>query len=211
MGLYHMGPPEALVLALQARRRLGDFIETGTFQGNTAAWAAEHFDRVTTIELSPAYGAAAQARFRDQPKVRVLSGDSGAVLASVLPALTGPAVFWLDAHWSGLDTAGREAECPLLAEIALINAAPVTHTVLVDDARLFCAPPPRPHRAGHWPDLAATVSVLVAGGARHVVLYRDVFIAVPAADREFLNTWLQDNGDVPPPGRLARWWKRISR
>ena len=58
MGLYRMGPPEDLILALQARLRLGDFVETGTYRGDTAAWAAEHFARVTTIELSPAYCAA---------------------------------------------------------------------------------------------------------------------------------------------------------
>ena len=103
-----MGPPEDLILALQARLRLGDFVETGTYRGDTAAWAAEHFARVTTIELSPAYCAAAQTRFRDRPGVRVLGGDSSAVLAATIPALPGPAFFWLDAHWSGLDTAGRE-------------------------------------------------------------------------------------------------------
>ena len=205
-----MGPPEDLILALQQRLALGDFVESGTYRGDTAAWAAAHFARVTTIELSPAYCAAAQTRFRDQPGVRVLGGDSGAVLAAVIPALAGPALFWLDAHWSGLDTAGRETECPLLAEIALINAAPLTHTLLVDDARLFCAPPPRPHRAEQWPDLAATVSVLGAGGARHVVLCDDVFVAVPAGEREFLTAWLQDEAAaVRPAGRLAQWWGKI--
>jgi hypothetical protein len=131
-------------------------------------------------------------------------------LREVVPALGRPALFWLDAHWSGLDTAGREAECPLLAEIQLINAAPFTHTVLVDDARLFCAPPPRPHDAEQWPDLAATVSALRDEGRRHVVLFEDVLVAVPAADRPFLNAWLQDEAPrVRHPGRLARWWKRI--
>jgi hypothetical protein len=205
-----MGPPEALIMALQQRLGLGDFVETGTYRGDTAAWAAGHFPRVTTIELSPAYCAAAQTRFHDQPNVRVLGGDSSTVLREVVPALAGPALFWLDAHWSGLDTAGQEAECPLLAEIALINAAPLPHVLLVDDARLFCAPPPHPHRAAQWPDLAATVSVLGAGGARHVVLWQDVFVAVPAAARELLNAWLQQEAGVArPAGRLAKWWEKI--
>ena len=205
-----MGPPEDLILALQARLRLGDFVETGTYRGDTAAWAAEHFARVTTIELSPAYCAAAQTRFRDRPGVRVLGGDSSAVLAATIPALPGAAFFWLDAHWSGLDTAGRETECPLLAELALLNAAPVTHVVLVDDARLFCAPPMRPHRAELWPDLATTVALLRAEGRRHVVLFEDVLIAVPADEREFLSGWLQDRGTAAgQEGRLARWWRKL--
>src|SRR5882724_7917824 len=144
MGNIRMGPPDTLIAALQARLGFGDFVETGTYRGNTAAWAAGQFTRVTTIELSPAFHAAAQERFRGQPGVRLLRGESSAVLREIVPTLTGPALFWLDAHWSGLDTVGREAECPLLAEIAVINAASPVHTVLVDDARLFSAPPPRP-------------------------------------------------------------------
>jgi len=210
MGQYRMGPPEALILALQARLQLGDFVETGTFHGETAAWAAGHFARVTTIELSPAYCAAAQARFRDQPHVRVLGGDSSAVLAATIPALPGPACFWLDAHWSGSDTAGRETECPLLTELALLNAAPCDHVVLVDDARLFCAPPPRPHRAAQWPDLATTVALIHDRGRRHVVLFEDVLVAVPAGEKEFLSGWLQDRVTAAAgEGRLRRLWRAL--
>ncbi len=210
MGLHRMGPPETLVLALQRRLGLDDFIETGTYRGETAAWAAEHFARVTTVELFPELHTAAQVRFRAKPGVRALGGDSPAVLREIVPALAGAALFWLDAHWSGLGTAGREAECPLLEEITLINAVSRTHTVLVDDARLFCAPPPRPHRAGHWPDLAATVSALGDRGRRHVVLFQDVFVAVPAGERDFLNAWLQDEAAAArPAGRLAQWWRKV--
>src|SRR5271155_4270033 len=130
MGQYQMGPPVALTLALQRRLGILNFIETGTFQGDTTAWAAGHFTRVTTIELSPTYHATAQARFGAQPNVRVLAGDSVVTLRSVVPDLAAPAIFWLDAHWSGLDTAGHEVECPVLAEIALINASSFAHVVL---------------------------------------------------------------------------------
>lgn len=210
MGLYRMGPPEALIVALQRRLRLGDFVETGTYRGDTAAWAAEHFDRVTTIELSPEFCVAAQARFREQPRVRVLGGDSATVLRETLAALPGPACFWLDAHWSGLDTAGRETECPLLGELALLNATPHTHVILVDDARLFGAPPPHPHRAELWPDLATTVARLADGGRRHVVLHEDVFVAVPVTERAALDAWLQDHPMVvPAAGRLRRAWHAL--
>ena len=205
-----MGPPADLILALQRQLRLEDFVETGTYRGDTAAWAAEHFARVATIELSPEYHAAATARFQAQPQVRVLLGDSGAMLRKVAAELPGPAIFWLDAHWSGLDTAGREAECPLLAELAMLNAAPAPHTLLVDDARLFAAPPPRPHRAEKWPDLGAVLDALRAGGRRHVVLWEDVFIAVPATERNFLTDWVQDEIAIrQAEGGLARWRKKI--
>src|ERR1039458_3236152 len=99
MGLYQMGPPASLILALQRRLGIQDFIETGTFHGDTAAWAAGHFVRVTTIELSPTYHAVAQARFGTQPNVCTLTGYSVVALHAVVPNLASPAIFWLDAHW----------------------------------------------------------------------------------------------------------------
>ena len=205
-----MGPPTGLILALKRQLGIDDFVETGTYRGDTAAWAAEHFARVATVELSPEYHAAATVRFRAQPQVRVLLGDSGAMLRQVAAELPGPAVLWLDAHWSGLDTAGRETECPLLSELAILNAAPVTHTLLVDDARLFAAPPPRPHRAEKWPDLGAVLDGLRAGGRRHVVMFEDVLIAVPVAERGFLAGWVQDELAIQrTEGGLVRWRKKI--
>jgi len=207
-----MGPPTDLILALKQWSAIDDFVETGTYRGETAAWAAEHFARVATVELSPEYHAAAVARFEARPQVRVLLGDSGETLRRIAGELPGAAIFWLDAHWSGLDTAGRETECPLPAELAILNAAPVTHTLLVDDARLFAAPPPRPHRAELWPDLGAVLDALRADGRRHVVLFDDVFVAVPAAEKRSLTGWVQDELAVRRrESAVTRWRKKIGR
>lgn len=205
-----MGPPTGLILALQRGLRIEDFIETGTYRGDTAAWAAGCFPRVVTIELSAEYFAAARRRFQAQPEITILQGDSGAALREIVPGLGRPALFWLDAHWSGLDTAGRERECPLLEELAIVNQAGETHSVLVDDARLFSAPPPRPHRAELWPSLTDVVDALRDGGRRHVVAFEDVFIAVPLSARGLLTEWIQDElAAQRSEGRLARWWRKL--
>ena len=52
MGIVHMGPPKELILQLADRYKLRGFIETGTYKGNTAVWAASYFDDVITIEYS---------------------------------------------------------------------------------------------------------------------------------------------------------------
>lgn len=163
MGKIRMGPPEGMVLFLKENLRARQFVETGTFRGDTAHWASGHFEEVCTIELSPEYHAAALRRFADNKRVRPLAGNSPEVLAALMPTIVGPAIFWLDAHWSGMDTSGRGKECPLLEELEAINASPEDHVVLVDDARLFCAPPPKPHFADSWPDLFTTVNALAAG------------------------------------------------
>lgn len=205
-----MGPPPELTLFLQKEGGLADFVETGTFRGDTAAWAAGYYEKVTTIELSPYYHAAALRRFAGGSNVRALRGESSKVLEEIVPALSGPALFWLDAHWSGLDTAGQESECPLLKELEVINRSPGSHVIMVDDARLFCAPPPRPHRADHWPNLAVAVASLQDGARRHVVLFRDVFVAVPRQLKDPLVGWLQDHPtDSGKEGWLKKWWARL--
>lgn len=206
-----MGPPETLVLAIRERLRIQNFVETGTYRGDTAAWASRHFPHVFTIELSPVFYAEAQTRFHVQPNVRVLNGDSSTMTREVLNGLAQPALFWLDAHWSGLDTAGREIECPVMAEIALINNSPLAHVVLIDDARLFCSPPPPPHRADLWPDLASMMAALSQEGRRYVVLTEDVFIAVPCSEQGWLMKILQDTAalTMQKHGRLAKWWEKI--
>ncbi len=202
-----MGPPKGLTLFLKESAGTRHFVETGTFRGDTARWAAGHFDEVVTIELSPAYHAAAVKRFAGEPRVRPLAGGSPEVLAELVPGLAAPALFWLDAHWSGLDTSGRDHECPLLEELAVINQSPVGHIVLVDDARLFCAPPPAPHRVEAWPDLRTTLDALEADGRRHVVLWDDVFIAVPVGLRESLAGFLRSSPTRQASDRA--WWRRL--
>ncbi len=126
--------------------------------------------RVTTIELSPAYHAAAQARFFAQPNVRTLAGNSVARITRRGSEPPGSGDFLARCHWSGLDTASHELECPVLAEIALINASSLAHVVLVATTHTaVCAPPPRPHRAEQWPGLATIVAALDQEGRRHVV------------------------------------------
>jgi hypothetical protein len=194
MGIIHHGAPTELILALKRESGIENFIETGTLVGNTAAWAANHFARVVTIENEPERHKKAVERFRETANVEVLFGHSPTVLSTCPLALGN--IFWLDAHWmgTGSGTGGEVYECPVLAEIFEINylKIPTGHIILVDDARLFSAPPPSPHNASQWPDLNAVVSALYNHGARYVVLYEDALIAVPKNMKPFLVKYLQE-------------------
>ena len=73
-------------------------------------------------------------------QTQVGQGDSGKVLPSVLARLTEPALFWLDAHYSGPGTARASRDTPIVDEISAILAHPVPgHVALIDDARGFGA------------------------------------------------------------------------
>lgn len=127
-----------LVRQYSANYGIRTFIETGTFFGDMLAALQNDFDRLTSIELEANLAAKARARFRDQPKIRILQGDSSVRLTEVIATLEEPSIFWLDAHYSGGVTTAGESETPIIAELNNLFAARLlNHVILIDDARLF--------------------------------------------------------------------------
>jgi hypothetical protein len=220
MGCYRFGVPRDLVLWLKEAFALQHFIETGTNRGETAAWASGHFNQVTTIEGSPLLFDAARKEYGRVRNIEFLLGDSRAHLRRLVPQLSGPAIFWLDAHWCGTDTFGQADECPVLGEVHPINASPHGHFVLIDDARYFLAPPPAPHDADHWPDIWQVCSQLKKHVSdRHVVVHEDVIIAVPHSAKRELTQYLRVLRGTEAPtvfepsgrsflGKLKMMWAR---
>jgi hypothetical protein len=153
MGIERMGPPEELVLLLGQELDARTLVETGTYQGQTAAWAAWHFERVVTVEAAPELHREAATKYGALANVEFVLGDSRDVLTSLVSALVGPSLFWLDSHWSGGSTCGAFGECPLLDELDAIRASPHEHAILIDDARMFESAPPLPHDPAEWPSI----------------------------------------------------------
>ena len=200
MGSVHFSVPEELILFLKQRFDLEDFVETGTFQGNSAAWASSHFKRVFSIEANEALWQAARARHAGLANVQFILGNSPPELAKLMPSLRRP-LFWLDAHWCGPNTAGESDECPLLEELAVVAEAKIDpKIILIDDARYFLAPPPsgHNHKWEQWPDLAAVMAALKKCGEPYILAEDDVITAVPPAARGDLVAFLR------APGREAQ-------
>jgi hypothetical protein len=169
-----------LTLALRNAFYIEDFIETGTFLGGTAAWAASQFQRVTTIEAAPKLHAEAASRHAALKNLKFLLGDSREAMAAIVPTLTKPSLFWLDGHWSCEDTAGEADQCPLAGELAVLSQSPLQHFILIDDARLFAAPPPAPLNVEQWPTLDTVMDALRAGNhTPYITMVEDVIVAVP--------------------------------
>lgn len=193
MGIVRLSAPTDLILYLQEQYELHTFIETGTFRGGTTVWAASHFEQVITVENSrtiydqvvDTHGRIANIDFRFGHSLDTLSG--------IVPTLQSPACFWLDDHWCSGETYGAEDECPILEEIAILNASPHNHFVLIDDARYFVAPPPAPHNSEAWPTIDTIIEHLKAGShEKYIVIFEDVVIAVPLAAKATLAPWLQE-------------------
>src|SRR5688572_5534864 len=141
-------PHEIKVAAIRAMARAHGarvFMETGTYKGQTLAAVRDLFDRVISIELDPEIHHAADQRFAGDSGVRCIQGDSGVELARVLERIDVPALFWLDAHYSGPGTARSDRDTPIVDELHAILRHPVNgHVVLIDDARLFGINPAYP-------------------------------------------------------------------
>jgi len=135
-------PPPTVKHAIveRYRKRFGPrvFVETGTFAGGMIDAVARRFDRVFSIELDPGWHARAVERFQSQPHVTLLQGDSGERLPDVLRQIDEPALFWLDAHYSGPITAKGTIDSPIVKELEAIRAHRARgHVVLIDDMRYF--------------------------------------------------------------------------
>lgn len=129
---------QAIVEEYQRRFGLRVFVETGTFAGEMVNAMLGRVDRIYSIELDDAWYARAVARFANRRDVTLVHGDSGTCLAEVLGGLREPALFWLDAHYSGPVTARGPLDSPIEEELERIARHPVRgHVVLIDDMRVF--------------------------------------------------------------------------
>lgn len=124
------------------------FVETGAYMGNGIADAlgTGHFSEVHSIELSPKWHAHCTKRFQNDSRVHMHLGDSAVVLeqllvSGVLPA-DEPVLFYLDAHWSGGETAGEHVDngCPVMRELEVLvkhRKRELADVIVVDDLRLM--------------------------------------------------------------------------
>ena len=142
------------VLSAAIQHRIDDCIETGTYKGDTTLFLANSgaCERVYTIELSKKFYEEAKQRFQNEidngninaKKIVALYGDSGDVLRYFddFKSMKGRNIlYFLDGHYSYLDTARGKEDSPILRELDFIfdvhRKSNGVQVVLIDDAREF--------------------------------------------------------------------------
>jgi hypothetical protein len=134
---------ECVNILREAGRGLDWFVETGTADGYTTKSLKDDFKHLVTVELDhPRYLHVAVTEFLGS-NIMPLWGDSAKVLKEVAYWLPAPALFWLDAHYSG----GVRGDKDTPIEDELESIFPLKHhgsIVLIDDARLFGNDPAYP-------------------------------------------------------------------
>jgi hypothetical protein len=112
-------------------------VETGTFMGEMVEAQKNRFSRIISIELQGRLYEEAVKKFKSDKHVKLYQGDSGEVLEKIINEITGPAIFWLDGHYSAGVTAKGNLNTPIIKELQCVLGTKFDHVVLIDDARLF--------------------------------------------------------------------------
>ncbi len=113
---------------------LTTLVETGTYYGEMIAAVGSQFQRIYSIELDPRLAEMAKTRFRSQPEVEILQGDSQTVVPQLLRQINQRCLFWLDAGYCGwVGEVGNPNR--LSTELyAILNDNSHDHVILMDDA-----------------------------------------------------------------------------
>jgi hypothetical protein len=192
MGAVTFGIPKKLVLLLKEQFSLEVFVETGTFRGKTSIWASGIFKEVYTIENSRELFESVSESLLRFKNIHPLFGNSAVQLGKIVSEIKQPAIFWLDAHWCGGATYGNAEPCPLLDEIRIIKQSGYNHIIMIDDARFFLKPPPRPQNADLWPGLKEILNLLNRDESYFTFVSEDVIVALPETGRKSLQSYFDE-------------------
>jgi hypothetical protein len=146
-----MGGPltyEEILLATQKAKsksgwnhQIKNFVETGTYKGDTCCMASPNYENVYTVEIhEPLYTESKNRAMSEQlSNIHFYLGDSTEQLENIAPQVRDGAVFFIDAHISGHDSSWNHRErVPLMREIQTILKYVTGPSVfIVDDARLW--------------------------------------------------------------------------
>ena len=188
MGLINFGVPEEEIEFLKNIMKLDVFVEGGTYKGGTAKSMGKKFRKIFTIEKSDIMFEIAKENLKDTNNITLLKGDTREHLDSII-ANNENILFWLDAHWSGGDTYGEEDECPLIEELDIIFKYQKNYVILIDDARLFLAPPPYPHNYNNWQSLTDIMKVIPESW--ELIEFEDVIYLFPKEINNEFKSFLQ--------------------
>lgn len=196
MGAIHFSLDPQVVRFLCQHLALETFVETGSYEGDTLSSVAYLFNDIWTVESSQALFERLSGKYAGRKNFHLSWGDSPEFLASKRSLFKGHVLFWLDAHWCVADNVKSErSQCPLLRELEAISSLTEESVILIDDARLFLAPPPRPHNAYQWPSFQQILERLQALSPNHsLMVLNDVIFFAPKKIEQQLHAFAVEHG-----------------
>lgn len=179
-----------LTMFIHSHFQIDNFIETGTFMGDTTSFASTLFNHVITIEKDPAYYEAAQKKFHKTVNVSCRLGDSAEKMKELnVFYVNTKTMFWLDAHDVDGQFGQGGDDCPLMAELEAINKSSRDHIILIDDAHCYMPPLPPHLNEAVWPTLAQ-IQNWCKDAQYECVKHGDVFVLAGKKDMDAITEFL---------------------
>lgn len=192
MGIISFSIPSDLVFTFSKKYDIKNFVETGTFKGNSSVWASNHFKNVYTIEIDETIYNETKNRSDAGNNIEFILGNSKDEIPKVIEKLDGPAIFWLDGHWC-VGAGGKEMECPINDELIAISKRQDC-VILIDDARCFLSKLPPPHNSEDWPRIDEIFALIKKYYPDYIVtIAQDVIVAVPSYMKKELDFYMENN------------------
>jgi len=136
--VYHHDIMHDTIINLSKQYGVENFVETGTYTGNTIYGVKDSFKNIYSVELSKEIFDLVRSRFERYDHIRIFNGDSSDMLEKIAGLLSGPAIFWLDAHYSSGGTSKGELHTPIFKELITIFRLKCNgNIVLIDDMKDF--------------------------------------------------------------------------
>jgi hypothetical protein len=177
MGIISPYFPTEMAIKLSEIASADTFIETGTYMGGTTKWASTQFKEVYTIEWSEAFYKQIKDELLSKGNIVPHLGDSRNVLPKILGNIKGNILFWLDAHYSTKNSAGKDDRCPLLQELEIILSRNNEDIIIIDDARCCLG-------EDGWPTISEIYKKVEfsAGKSKYMIICDDNIYIVPDND-----------------------------
>jgi hypothetical protein len=158
-------------------KNIKNFVETGTYKGDTTVMVSKHFENVYTTEIVNDLHIQSKERaiHAGIENITFLLGDSVELLKEITPRVVLGAVFFLDARQSGGDTSNNgKNHVPLFQELDVILSHNVGPSIYI--MRLFDK---------YWDWTGITPSSIVAKFQEHC---QNVVKSFPMNDRYYVLT-----------------------
>ena len=119
----------------------GNWIETGTYLGDTTRFLAKTFPNLIVTSLEPDFTLFSfnKSRLSKFHNIKLVNSASENSLSDIVSNETGTVNFWLDGHFSGDITFKGQIYSPILEELNIIerNISRLKVCVFIDDIRDF--------------------------------------------------------------------------